>query len=502
MAQSLKVAVIGAGVSGLAVARELQREGHRVVVYEKQNRLGGTWMYDPRVETDPLGLDPNREIVHSSIYFSLRTNSPRHLTGFSDYLFTSKQYGDSRNFPGHEEVLKFLDDFAKDFGLVELIRFNTEVVRVERVDSRIDEWVVESRTSGLSTEDIFEAVMVCSGHYTVPRLANLSGIEKWPGKQVHSHNYRVPEPFQDQIVVVIGNGPSAYDISLEIATVAKEVHISSRSPNVKCSKLDNHENMWQHSEINNIYENGTVCFQDGTAICADIIFHCTGYNYDFPFLQTNGIVTVEDNRVGPLYKHVFPPRLAPRLCFVGLPSRVLFFTMAELQSKWVTRLLSGKAVLPSESEMLADVEEHYRNMKERQTPKHHTHLILPVDDQFEYLDWLAAQVGLPPLDGKLKDIRRELSRIYMSPQRVGWREWDVDSFINRNCSWVESRSPQMGIIRSSFTFMLGTICGVYIAQNYNVPNIRKLTNTGVFMAKKVEETYRKPKKDKDDKSDG
>ncbi|CAK9166042.1 unnamed protein product [Ilex paraguariensis] len=323
MAQSLKVAVIGAGVSGLAVARELQREGHRVVVYETQNRLGGTWMYDPRVDTDPLGLDPNREIVHSSIYFSLRTNSPRHLTGFSDYLFTSKQYGDSRNFPGHEEVLKFLDDFAKDFGLVELIRFNTEVVRVERVDSRNDEWVVESRTSGLSTEDIFEAVMVCSGHYTVPRLANLSGIEKWPGKQVHSHNYRVPEPFQDQIVVVIGNGPSGYEISLEIATVAKEVHISSRSPNVKCSKLDNHENMWQHSEINNIYENGTVCFQDGAAICADIIMHCTGYNYDFPFLQTNGIVTVEDNRVGPLYKHVFPPQLAPRLCFVGLPSRAI-----------------------------------------------------------------------------------------------------------------------------------------------------------------------------------
>ncbi|XP_068635994.1 uncharacterized protein [Aristolochia californica] len=51
----------------------------------------------------------------------------------------------------------------------------------------------------------------------------------------------------------------------------------------------------------------------------------------------------------------------------------------------------------------------------------------------------------------------------------------------------------MGIIRSSFTFLLGTVCGVYVAQNYNVPNIKKLTNTGLLMAKHIEENYRKPK---------
>lgn len=56
----------------------------------------------------------------------------------------------------------------------------------------------------------------------------------------------------------------------------------------------------------------------------------------------------------------------------------------------------------------------------------------------------------------------------------------------------------MGIIRSSFSFMLGTVCGIYIAQNYDVPNIRKLVNTGIFMAKHMEEKYRKPKKGDDD----
>lgn len=51
-----------------------------------------------------------------------------------------------------------------------------------------------------------------------------------------------------QVVVMIGDGPSAHDISRDIATVAKEVHLSSRSPDVEVSKLNNHNNVWQHSK--------------------------------------------------------------------------------------------------------------------------------------------------------------------------------------------------------------------------------------------------------------
>ncbi|KAG5538625.1 hypothetical protein RHGRI_019252 [Rhododendron griersonianum] len=326
---SLKVAIIGAGVSGLVAARELLREGHRVVVYEKSNQPGGTWIYDTRVESDPLGLDPKREIVHSSLYSSLRTNLPRHLMGFSDYPFTDRVYGDPRNFPGHEEVLKFLKDFAREFGLTELIRFETEVVRVERFDSGDDdyEWVVESRTSGASDEEEFQAVVVCTGHYAEPIVANLPGIEQWPGKQLHSHNYRVPDPFQNQIY--------------------------------------------------HVYKDGTIEFEDGSRVYADVIVHCTGYKYSFPFLRTNGVVSIDDNCVGPLYKHVFPPQLSPRLSFVGVAYFVGIIEALKLQSKWIARVLSGKAILPSEKEMLVDVEEHYRDMADRGVPKHHTHKVHP-----------------------------------------------------------------------------------------------------------------------------
>lgn len=175
MSSSLSIAVIGAGVAGLIAVRELQRSGHQVTIFEKSGQIGGTWAYDPRTESDPLSLDPNREIIHSSLYSSLRTNHPRHLMSFSDYPF-SKSYGDPRNFPGHEEVLKFLNEFWVEFGLTELTRLSTEVFRVEPVDdSGYGEWIVESRRGELSEVDVFEAVVVCNGHHTVPRVAAVKG---------------------------------------------------------------------------------------------------------------------------------------------------------------------------------------------------------------------------------------------------------------------------------------------------------------------------------------
>ncbi|CAH1424829.1 unnamed protein product, partial [Lactuca virosa] len=80
---------------------------------------------------------------------------------------------------------------------------------------------------------------------------------------------------REKIVVVIGSGPSATDISKEIAMVAKEVHMSSRSPLVNMSKLEKFDNLWQHSKISYVSTDGTLTFQDGLSVVADVILHCT-----------------------------------------------------------------------------------------------------------------------------------------------------------------------------------------------------------------------------------
>ncbi|XP_074283020.1 flavin-containing monooxygenase FMO GS-OX-like 3 isoform X1 [Silene latifolia] len=424
MGGSHNVAVIGAGVAGLIAARELQNEGHRVVIFEKSDKLGGLWVYDSRVESDELGYDPTREIIHSSVYKSLRTNLPRVLMEFSGFGFADRQYGDPRTFPGHQEVLEYLNDFAIRYRIIELIRFESEVIRVERVGDRVDSWLVEWQVKEEGRrvkleQEVFEAVVICNGHCTVPRVARIPGIEKWPGKQIHSHNYRVPEPFHNQVVVIIGNGASAYDISRDISKAAKEVHVSSRSPNAKFSKLDHYHNIWQHSSIADAKQDGTITFDDGSSVQASIIMHCTGYfcwrsiysvdsfhryKYECPFLNTNGIVSIDDNRVGPLYKHVFPPELGPWLSFVGLPQKILIFDTMELQSKWIAIVLSDQVRLPEPKKMMEEVHEYYEQMKLLKRPKHLTHYLLNPE---EYLDCLAAEAGISPLEDWRKEVYRE-----------------------------------------------------------------------------------------------
>ncbi|KAE9613153.1 hypothetical protein Lal_00027404 [Lupinus albus] len=394
-----QVAVIGAGAAGLVTARELRREGHGVVIFERGSQVGGSWVYTPDVESDPLGLDPNRSVVHSSLYDSLRTNLPRECMGFRDYPFRKREGEgrDSRRFPSHREVLMYLQDFAVAFEIVELVRLETEVVFAGLGEG--GKWRVKSRPLKSISEcvdEIYDAVVICNGHYVQPHIAHIPGIDSWLGKQMHSHNYRTPEPFQDQVIVLIGGAASAVDISRDIATVAKEVHVADRSiEEDKLGKVFGHDNMWLHSMIDSVHES-TVIFQDGKTVDADFIVHCTGYKFDFPFLETNGAVTVDDNRVGPLYKHVFPPALAPWLSFVGLPWKVLPFPMFELQSNWIAGTLSNRIALPSKEEMTEDIEEFYSSQEASGTPKRYTHRM--ADVQWDYDNWIADQCGFPAIE--------------------------------------------------------------------------------------------------------
>jgi cation diffusion facilitator CzcD-associated flavoprotein CzcO len=121
--------------------------------------------------------------------------------GFLDYPLAKRESGDPRTFPGHEEVLQFLEDFAGEFGIHGLTRFETEVVKVKR-NGKGNEWVVESRMTRGSDSvscEVFDAVVVCSGHFVEPKLGVVPGIENFGGFQMHSHNYRVPHSFKDQV---------------------------------------------------------------------------------------------------------------------------------------------------------------------------------------------------------------------------------------------------------------------------------------------------------------
>ncbi|CAI9111778.1 OLC1v1012093C2 [Oldenlandia corymbosa var. corymbosa] len=303
---SKRVCVIGAGPSGLVAARELRKEGHDVVVLEQKPDIGGQWLYDPNVEDeDPLGNPTRAQKVHSSIYANLRVFSPREIMGFTDFPFipTKDGGGDSRRYPGHGEVLRYLRDFCERFGIRDMIRFNSKVEYVGMVnytesgDVVVHEdlkWIVRSAieekqgvhnkvdqkaAAPVVAEEVFDAVVVASGHYSQPWLPTIKGMDVWKRKQMHSHVYRVPHPFKNEVVVIVGNSLSGQDISMALTSVAKEIHLSVKDLNVTegLSKLiSKHENLYLHPVVESMHEDGRVSFIDGGSIIADTIIYATG----------------------------------------------------------------------------------------------------------------------------------------------------------------------------------------------------------------------------------
>lgn len=158
--------------------------------------------------------------------------------------------------------------------------------------------------------------------------------------------------------------------------------------------ISKHENLHLSPQIESLEEDGRVVFVDGTWVIVDTIIYSTGYSYSFPFLDTKGLVEVDDDRVGPLYEHTFPPSLAPSLSFVGIPRKLIGFPFFESQAKWIAQLLSGKRALPSWDEMMLSIKEFYHSRDVAGVPKHKTHDIA----SFEYCDKYGDNCGFPHLE--------------------------------------------------------------------------------------------------------
>lgn len=71
----LQVAIIGAGVCGMATAKACLDQGLRVMVFEQTNHLAGLWRYDESVSEEGLG-----SVMHSTV-----VNSSKEMTAFSDW---------------------------------------------------------------------------------------------------------------------------------------------------------------------------------------------------------------------------------------------------------------------------------------------------------------------------------------------------------------------------------------------------------------------------------
>ena len=412
-----RVCVVGAGAAGLAAIRALRLESHDVVAYELASEEGGTWRYSESVELDDVaGEREDRARVHGSMYASLRTNLPREVMGFEEFPFSMRAHaGDARRFCGHREVQSYLKRYAQTFGLTRDVEYDRRVVRVERVvrENALEEerwssqWSVTTASSRCrdvvdTKTEMFDAVVVANGHYSEPRVPEFKGALEWPGKRVHSHNYRVPDEFAGKKVLLIGAMASGEDLSREIGLVADKVYLSARTWQNPAwahatEGIGARGNIFRKPNVAQFNRDGSIEFEDGSiAPECDVCMYCTGYKYAFPFLP-DGVVRVEDNCVSPLYEHCIAAN-ALSMSFIGLPWKVVPFPMFELQARWIARMLSGAVPMPSADEALRGAAALESQLEPNgPLPRRHAHCF--GDAQFEYNDRMAKLAGVAPHAG-------------------------------------------------------------------------------------------------------
>ena len=195
-----RVAIVGAGIAGLAVGLKMKRAGYPFTIFEKADEVGGTW--------------------RDNTYPGLRIDVPGPI-----YTFSEDRAADWSHLycEGHE-VQSYITGFADRFGLREHIRFGAEIVEARWTGAA---WVV--RTAG-GDEDEFDLLLQATGFLHQPRWPEIPGLESFAGEQCHSARFDHSIQLDGRRVGVIGNGSTGVQLTTELAGRASHFTSFQRTP--------------------------------------------------------------------------------------------------------------------------------------------------------------------------------------------------------------------------------------------------------------------------------
>jgi 4-hydroxyacetophenone monooxygenase len=215
--RDLSVLVIGAGMSGLLTAHRLQQAGIRYTVVEKNADVGGTW--------------------YENSYPGCRVDNPNH-----NYSYSFAQRHDWPLHYSDQQVLHdYFRDCARDFGVLDHIRFRTSV-RSLTWDDDSATWSVEVEGPDGATETLVaDAVVSAVGQLNRPHLPEIPGIDTFAGVSFHSARWDHDAPIDGARVAVIGTGASSVQFTPEIAPRAGQLFVFQRTPPWMGPTPDYHE---------------------------------------------------------------------------------------------------------------------------------------------------------------------------------------------------------------------------------------------------------------------
>ncbi|GGM55014.1 flavin-containing monooxygenase [Microbacterium saperdae] len=198
-----RYAVIGAGPSGLAAARALQKRGIGVDGYEASHDVGGLWdISNPR----------------STMYESAHLISSRTTTEFTDFPMRSEV-----DYPGHRVLHEYFRDYAAHFDLRPLFRFDT---RVSRLEPRDGGWDLTAAGPDGEQTHWYAGVVLANGTLAEPNIPSFPGT--FTGELRHTSAYKSPAQLTGKRVLLIGAGNSGCDIAVDAVHHAASIDMSVR----------------------------------------------------------------------------------------------------------------------------------------------------------------------------------------------------------------------------------------------------------------------------------
>lgn len=270
---------------------------------------------------------------------------------------------------GHQQVQQYIQKLARDHGVNDVAYFHTRVDEVKKLPNddanrNKNKWEIRTVSleskSGRLTEKLwyFDLVVVASGHYNMQRIPDTPGLKElkaaFPRRVIHSKQYRNPDGFKGQNILVIGGGVSSLDICREVGEVATKIYQSVRPGSnfdlpasmlppttSRVGEVAEYHLQGGNSQLDSHNDNesgeskpipGWITLTDGTVL-KDIhhVVLATGYITSYPFLphfqsdtapiDSAGdelIVTSDGVVAHNLHKDIFYIK-DPTLAFVGVP---------------------------------------------------------------------------------------------------------------------------------------------------------------------------------------
>ncbi|KAJ6092488.1 hypothetical protein N7486_007777 [Penicillium sp. IBT 16267x] len=414
-----RVAIIGAGISGVVSAAHLLVAGKEVTVFERNQAAGGVWLYDKRVPIEaqypsikPLDVaqyvkdgregEERQNLLHAPpgpCYESLTNNVSTPLLRIKLNAWPQG----TPHYVKHSVLKDYIQDTSNKSGVSDVTIYGALVTKT------------------------FDAVVVASGHYHTPLVPDIPGLshakERWPMEITHSKSFRNADGFEGKNVLLIGGGVSSIDIAREISPVSKTIYQSTRGGTFDIPAVALPENASRIEEVANFqitespdHSNQhlpmTVRLTCGQILQnIDRIVLCTGYQMTLPFFpqyNNNSVpmteaddstLVTDGTQIHNLHRDIF--YIAdPTLAFVGIPFYTATFTLFEFQAIAITEVFSRNVQLPPAKEMRKEYLDRIRVKGYRRN----FHSLKGEEDTYvkQLLDWVngdRAQQGLLPIEG-------------------------------------------------------------------------------------------------------